>query len=544
MEKDPKNVPMYEDVESLSLKQEEDTLARDLKDRHITMIAIGGAIGTGLTLGTGSVLMKAGPGSLFLSYTFIGSLVFLTLNALGEVAAFLPTTETFVGYATRFIDPAVGWAFGWSYVIKFYVSTANQFVASALIMSYWLDLNPGVWITIFIAVCVAVNLLGVKYFGEFEFWLSSIKVITILGLLLCLLVIMLGGAPDHDRRGFRYWNNPGAFNNWTGVPGGKGRFVAFVSSLVNSVFAYLSSELVGMTVGETSNPRRAIGRAVKLTFYRIVVFYVFSVLLLGTCVAYNDPLLAESVSATTSAAASPFVVAIFNAKITGLDHVLNAAFLLFALSAANTDYFVSSRALFSLAEKGHAPKIFLKTHRNLPINCLILSFITSALAYMACSTGSRKAFTYLVNFLSMYGLLSWITIQITHIRFRKALVAQNVPLSELPYRSVAGVPGTIFALTLCIVVALIKNFTVFIGHGPFDWRTFLTGYLALPVYIIMIFGYKFVMKTKMVDPLEADLITGKQRGIELEQAAEERKAAQSNLGGLRGFYHNFLGLIF
>lgn len=176
------------------------------------MIAIGGAIGTGLVIGTGSALARAGPGSVFISYTIIGFLVYIVMSALGEMAAYLPMSSGFTGYATRFAHPSLGFALGWTYWFKYIIITPNQLTAASLVIQYWVPrtkVNPGVFITIFLVVIIAINYFGVKFFGEFEFWLSSLKVITICGLIILSLVLALGGGPDHDRKGFRYWENPG-----------------------------------------------------------------------------------------------------------------------------------------------------------------------------------------------------------------------------------------------------------------------------------------------------------------------------------------------
>lgn len=207
----------------------------------------------------------------------VGFLVYLVMAALGEMAAWLPMSSGFTGYATRFCDPSLGFALGWTYWFKYIIVTPNQLTAAALVIQYWVDrdrINPGVWITIFLVVIIAINYFGIRFFGEFEFWLSSIKVVTIVGLIILALVIALGGA-DGDRRGFRYWKNPGAFNEYI-MEGAAGRFLGFWSTMVTAVFAYLGTELVGVTVGEAQNPRKVVPRAIKLTFYRILFFYCLS----------------------------------------------------------------------------------------------------------------------------------------------------------------------------------------------------------------------------------------------------------------------------
>lgn len=189
-------------------------LHRDLKARQVSMIAIGGAIGTGLIIGTGAALAKAGPASILISYSIVGFIVYMVMCALGEMATWLPLESGFTGYAARFCDPALGFSLGYTYWFKYIIVTPNQLTAAALVIQYWVPrekVNPGVFIAVFLVAIIAINYLGVRFFGELEFWLSSIKVLTIVGLIILSLILMLGGGPDHDRKGFRYWKHPGAF---------------------------------------------------------------------------------------------------------------------------------------------------------------------------------------------------------------------------------------------------------------------------------------------------------------------------------------------
>jgi amino acid transporter len=217
--------------------------------------------------------------------------------ALGEMAAWIPLQSGFTGYATRFCDPSLGFSLGYTYWLKYIVLAPNQLTAAALTIQYWVPrekINPGVFIAIFLVAVLTINYLGVTYFGELEFWLSSLKVLTLCGLIILSIVLVLGGGPSHDRIGFRYWKNPGAFNEiygskygqWfpagtvlTQAAGDSGRFLAVWSAFIIATFAFLGCEIVGVTVGEAQNPRRAVPRAVKLTLWRIVAFYIVLVLL-------------------------------------------------------------------------------------------------------------------------------------------------------------------------------------------------------------------------------------------------------------------------
>ena len=194
-------------------------LQRKLKARHVSMIAIGGAIGTGLIIGTGSALATSGPASVFIAYVIMGCITYLVMCALGEMAAWLPLEEGFTEYGTRFCDRSLGFAMGYTYWFKYIIVAPNQLTAAALTIQYWVPretVNPAVFIAVFLVIILTINYLGISYFGEIEFWLSSFKVMTLVGLIILSFVLMLGGGPDHDRKGFRYWKDPGAFNELYG----------------------------------------------------------------------------------------------------------------------------------------------------------------------------------------------------------------------------------------------------------------------------------------------------------------------------------------
>ncbi|CEI65499.1 Dicarboxylic amino acid permease [Fusarium venenatum] len=553
-----KDVGLGEDQHIRGLETSAETsLHRGLKARHITMIAIGGAIGTGLIIGTGKALAQAGPGSVFICYTLVGFVVFLVMAALGEMAAWLPMSAGFTGYASRFCDPSLGFALGWTYWFKYIIVTPNQLTAAALVIQYWVDrdtVNPGVFIAIFLVVICVINYFGIKFFGELEFWLSSFKVITIIGIILFSLVLALGGGPDHDRKGFRYWSNPGAFKPYI-MEGDAGKFLGFWSCMVNATFAYLGTELVGVTVAEAQNPRKTIPRAIKLTFYRILFFYCLSVLLVGMIVPYNSPELAFATTAKAGASASPFVVAGTLAGVRVLPDIINACICVFVFSASNSDLYIASRTLYGLASDGSAPAIFKKTNKDgVPIYALGMSASFCLLAFMNVSDDSTKVFGYFVNLTTIFGLMSWISILTTHIFWCRAKKAQGLANEALPYVAPFGMWGSVGALAMCILIALTKNYDVFVRDektgkimGGEKVKTFITGYLGIPVYLILIFGHKFITKSRGIKPHEVDFYTGKDvidREEEefLAAQAAKREAEGPNRGGW--FYKTFVSWLF
>ncbi|TAQ83328.1 hypothetical protein B7494_g8346 [Chlorociboria aeruginascens] len=489
------------------------SLKRELKTRQLAMIALGGALGTGLIVNTGPTLAQVGPGSMLIGY------------AMGEMAAWLPIPSGFTGFATRFVDPALGFALGWNYWFKYIILAPNNLIASVLVIQYWFNereyTGPGasaaIYVTIILVTIVVINYFGVGLFGEFEFWLSSMKVLILIGLIIMTIVLTAGGGPDHDAKGFRYWKDPGAFNSYK-IEGNAGRFLAFWSVLTTAVFSFLGAELVGVTVGEAKNPRRAIPRAVKLTFYRIVIFYIILILLLGMNVPYNSPLLLSAnneSSQTISANASPFVVAAKIAKVKALPSIINGCILIFTFSAASSDLYISTRTLYSLAVQGNAPYIFSRTNsRGVPIYALALSSSICLIAFMSIKTGTFKTFQYFISLVTIFGILTWISILVCHIYFIRARTAQKIPDSALPYVSPFGLRGSFAALVFACLITVFNGWADFIRNdetGKFDWKDFIVNYIGIPVYLLMILGYKLVMGTKGVTAMDADLWGGKAR---------------------------------
>ncbi|KAG7092416.1 hypothetical protein E1B28_008772 [Marasmius oreades] len=496
------------------------TLHRGLKARQVSMIALGGAVGTGLIIGTGTALRRGGPLGLLLGYAFMGFVCYLVMVALGEMASFLPHKKGFAGYATRFVDPAMGFALGWNYLMKYLIVTPNNINAAGVVVQYWTQkVHIAIWMVIFIGFIFVVNLLGVRVFGELEFWFSSIKVISLIGLILMGIIIDLGGNPMHDRIGFRYWNPPnGPMGSYLldqvhDTP--LATFLGFWAVLTNALFAYMGTELIGVTVGEAENPRRNIPMAIKQTFFRILIFYVGGVFVIGLIVPSTNDTLFVATKAKTGAAASPFVVATTLVGIKVLRHIINAAILLFVMSAANSDLYIGSRTLYGLAVEGKAPKIFKRVNgMGVPYPALIFCTLFCGLVFLNVSSSSSKVFTWFVNLVTTFGAITWMCICYSHIRFMKALKSHGKSRDSLPYKAPFQPWGSWFALIATGIVTFFKGFDSFM---PFKIDTFMTSYIAIPTFIVMYTGYKILYKTKTYAPSEVDLVTGLKEIDEEEQ---------------------------
>jgi amino acid transporter len=287
----------------------------------------------------------------------------------------------------------------------------------------------------------------------------------------------------------------------------------------NAVFSYLGAELVGITVGEAQNPRKAIPRAVKLTFFRIVFFYLVLILLLGMTVPYKSHLLqsaANKSKGTVSADASPFVVAAKLAGVNTVSHLINVCLLIFTFSAANSDLYIATRSLYSLAIEGNAPRIFSRTNdRGVPIYALGFSSLFCTSAYMSVKLGAFRTFQYFVALVTIFGILTWISILISHIYFVRARKAQGIPDTALAYISPFGVKGSMAALVFACIITFFNGWADFVHglttDGKFDHNSFIVDYLPIPIYLALFFGYKIIMKTEVVKAVDADLIGGKAR---------------------------------
>ncbi|WP_142383538.1 amino acid permease [Bacillus sp. T33-2] len=469
-------------------------LERKLKTRHLTMIAIGGTIGTGLFLASGTTIATAGPGGALAAYIIAGIMVYFLMMSLGEMAAFIPVTGSFSTYTSRFVDPALGFAIGWNYWYNNAIIVALELSASALLMKYWLPDVPGIiWSVLFLALIFSFNILSVKGYGESEFWFSIIKVATII-IFIVVGLLMIFGIMN---------GNAGGFENFTkGEAPFTGGFLSIISVFMIVGFAFQGTELVGIAAGESENPEKNMPKAVKQIFWRLLLFYVLAIFVIGCLISYNDPQLLDA--DLDNIAVSPFTLVFEHAGLAFAAAVMNAVILTAILSAGNSALYAASRVLWVLAEEGKAPAFLKKVNkRGIPANALYVSAFIGTAAFLTSLFGEGTVYTWLLNASGLAGFISWLGISITHYRFRKAFIAQGRDLSELPYVSKWYPFGPILATVLCLVAILGQNFGAFFGP-EIDWYGAIVSYIGLPLFLIVFLGYKIVNKTKIVPLKQAD----------------------------------------
>ncbi|MGP9651088.1 amino acid permease [Glutamicibacter sp. AOP38-B1-38] len=454
-----------------------DGLKRGLKARHMQMIAIGGSIGTGLFVASGGTIAQAGPGGSLLAYALIGLMVLLLMQSLGEMSARLPVAGSFQTYASVFVNRHFGFAIGWNYWFNWAITVAAELVAAGIVMSYWLPDVPGwIWAGTFLLVLTALNALSTKAFGESEYWLAMIKVITVIVFLICGVAMVLG---------IMGGSSPG-FSNWsTGDAPFVGGWLSVVSVFMIAGFSFQGTELVGVAAGEAENPQRDIPKAIKAIFWRIMLFYVGAIFIIGTLLPYTDPTLLAS--GESDIANSPFTMVFERAGIAFAAALMNAVILSAILSAGNSGLYASARMLYSMARDGKAPKIFGRLNRRgVPVPAMLLTASVGLFGFLTALIGQGSAYTWLLNVSGLSGFIAWVGIAVSHYKFRKAYIASGQDLGKLPYRAPLFPLGPILAFVILIVVIAGQNYEAVIQGRVLE---VLSSYIGLPLFLLLWAGH-------------------------------------------------------
>ncbi|MHA6481748.1 amino acid permease [Paenibacillus sp. strain BS8-2] len=483
------------DNKSRQNKQEEKQLVRGLKARHMTMIALGGSIGTGLFLASGGAIHTAGAGGALLAYAAIGLMVYFLMTSLGEMAAYLPVSGSFSTYATRFVDPAFGFALGWNYWFNWAITLAAEISAATLIVKYWFpESSTMLWTTVFLGVIVFINYLSVKAFGESEYWFSMIKVVTVLIFIGVGILMIVGIMGNHDA-GFRHLTE--------GDAPFHGGFFALLGIFMTAGFSFQGTELIGVAAGESEDPAENIPRAIKQIFWRILLFYILAIFIIGVLVSYQDPLLLQG--DLTNIAVSPFTIVFERAGFAFAASVMNAVILTSVLSAGSSGLYASTRMLWVLAKDGKAPAWLKRLNsRGVPTAALMVTSAFGLLAFLASLFGEGAVYVWLLNASGMCGFVAWLGIAISHYRFRRAFTVQGRSLNELPYRAKWFPIGPIIALIICSIVIIGQGYSMF-REGDVSFYGIVATYIGIPLFLAVYLGYKLKYKTNVVSLEECDL---------------------------------------
>ncbi|MEU0386791.1 amino acid permease [Streptomyces chartreusis] len=412
-------------------------LQAGLKNRHLSMIAIGGVIGAGLFVGSASGIAAAGPGIL-VSYALVGALVVFVMRMLGEMAAANPTSGSFSAYADRALGRWAGFSIGWLYWFFWVVVLAVEATAGAVILEGWVPAVPQwAWALIVMTVLTATNLASVGSFGEFEFWFAGIKVVAITGFIVLGGLAIFGVLPgsDHAATGFGNLTEHGGF-----LPNGPG---AILTGILLVVFSFMGSEIVTLAAGESSDAQRAVAKATRSVIWRVGVFYVGSILVVVALLPWNDPAIEKKGS---------YVAALDSIGIPHAGEIMNFIVLTAVLSCLNSGLYTASRMAFSLGQRGDAPRSFVRTNpRGVPQAAILASVVFGFVAVAFNYLWPDTVFQFLLNSSGAVALFVWLVICFSQLRMRGIILRESpekliVRMWLFPYLTWATIAMIAFVL--------------------------------------------------------------------------------------------------
>ncbi|MEU8684438.1 amino acid permease [Streptomyces sp. NPDC048611] len=386
-------------------------LQSGLKNRHLSMIAVGGVIGAGLFVGSASGITAAGPGIL-LSYALVGALVVFVMRMLGEMAAANPTSGSFSAYADRALGRWAGFSIGWLYWFFWVVVLAVEATAGAAILTSWVPAVPQwAWALIVMVVLTATNLASVASFGEFEFWFAGIKVVAIAAFIAIGGLAIFGVLPGSENAatGFANLTSHGGF-----LPNGP---TAILTGVLMVVFSFMGSEIVTLAAGESEDPQRAVTKATKSVIWRVGIFYLGSILVVVSLLPWNDPSIAKKGS---------YVAALDSIGIPHAGQIMNVIVLTAVLSCLNSGLYTASRMAFSLGQRGDAPKAFARTNsRGVPQAAILASVLFGFIAVGFNYLWPDTVFQFLLNSSGAVALFVWLVICFSQLRMRGIILREN-----------------------------------------------------------------------------------------------------------------------
>lgn len=462
-------------------------LRKSLKNRHVQLIALGGAIGTGLFYGSSESIALAGP-SILLAYLVGGLAIFMIVRALGEMSVEDPRAGAFSYYATRYWSKRAGFVSGWNYWFNYILVSMVELSVVGSFVNYWFPAIPQ-WVSaaVFLVVIAAMNLLGVSKFGEFEFWFAIIKIVAVIAMIVSGLAVLIAGLPTDS-------GVKASFSNWFALDGGvlphgllqqsaDGQWTGLLMALVVVMFSFGGTELIGITAGETEDPRRTIPRATNGIIWRILVFYIGALGVIMAVVPWN----------TLDGVTSPFVQIFDTVGVHAAAGILNFVCLTAVMSVYNSGLYSNSRMLYSLAQQGNAPAYLAKTSkRGVPVAGVLTSAAVTVVAVVVVFLWPEFAFNYLMSIATISAIINWSMIMVTQLKFRKKVAAGEGP-NELAGRTgKEAVDAILFKLPLArvmpfVVLAFLAGVVVVMCFSP----SYLVAVIVGPIWLaILLIAYQ------------------------------------------------------
>ncbi|MGW1085240.1 amino acid permease [Streptomyces sp. NPDC002596] len=441
-------------------------LAHGLKQRHLTMLGLGGVIGAGLFVGSGAGIAVAGP-AIVVSYLIAGTLAMLVMRMLGEMSAAMPASGSFSVHAERALGRWAGFSVGWLYWFLLVVVLAVEATAAATIAHGWVPaVDQWAWVLVFMVVFTVANLTAVKNFGEFEFWFAALKVVAIVVFLVLGLLAIFGLLPDTDPVGLTNLTGHGGFlpNGWAGV----------VSGVLTVVFAFGGLEVVTIAAAETDDPARAVGRAVRSAVVRILFFYVGSMLVIVTVLPWT----------AQQAGLSPYVKVLDAIGVPSAGQIMNIVVFVALLSALNANLYGSSRMIFSLAERGEGPRGLLKvsggrdgeSEGGVPRRAVLASVAFGFVSVLLNLKWPDSVFLYLLNSVGAVLLFVWGLIAASQLRLRRRIEREAPEALAL---RMWFFPWLTWLTLVALVAVLVLMLTDDVARPQVLWSAGATGLVLL-----------------------------------------------------------------
>ncbi|HIT44888.1 MAG TPA: amino acid permease [Candidatus Aphodovivens excrementavium] len=465
-------------------------LRRSLKNRHIQLIALGGAIGTGLFYGSSDSISLAGP-SILLAYAIGGFVMFMIVRALSEMSVEDPRAGAFSYYATRYWSKRAGFVSGWNYWFNYILVSMVELSVVGSFVNYWFPEIPQ-WVSaaFFLVLITCINLLGVKRFGEVEFWFAIIKIAAVIAMILGGLAVIAFALPTESgiAASFANWfltpagESGGFFPNGVMTQTAGGQWTGLLMALCVVMFSFGGTELIGVTAGETENPRRTIPKATNGIIWRILVFYIGALGVIMAVVPWN----------TLDGATSPFVQIFDSVGVHAAAGILNFVCLTAVMSVYNSGLYSNSRMLYSLAQQGNAPSYLAKTNkRGVPVAGVLTSAAVTVVAVVVVFLWPEFAFNYLMSIATISAIINWSMIMVTQLKFRRKVAAGEGPgelagLSgeeatdaihfKLPFARVMPYIVLVFLACVVVVMCFSPSYLVAVIVGPVWLAVLLIAY--------------------------------------------------------------------
>ena len=420
-------------------------LKRAMSTRHLVMISLGGAIGTGLFLGSGEVIAQTGPIGAIISYFLGGIIAYMVMLCLGELAVHMPESGSFGAYATRYIGPGTGYTMTWLYWLTWSATLGTEFTAAALLMQEWFPhVSVWLWTIIFAAFVFCMNMSSTRWFAESEFWLALVKVITVIAFIVLGLLAIFGAVS------YQGYESAPLFSNLTAqgwFP--HGLFPIFATMLIVN-FAFSGTELIGVAAGETQDPAKNVPKAINTAIWRLLIFFVGTIVVISALLPHQMAGLdAEGVSS------SPFVTVFNNIGIPYAEDIIRFVIITALLSAANSGLFAASRMMWSLSYKKQLPAVFSKlNHRGIPYIAVIVTMFGAVPGLLSEQFAPETIFKNLLGIAAFTMVVVWMSICLSQFNFRRQWYKDGHSKAELgfaaPLFPIVPILGFVFCLITCI----------------------------------------------------------------------------------------------